>query len=89
MNQFQLKREDTVVKIWFGPHKEHNRGYSWEHTFANELDAITYYKLLLASVEEHVRAIRTNAYNDGYKDGRGKKSRKTWFNGCINDKGEE
>jgi len=88
MAKFELQRAVNTVKVWFGPHKTVNRGYTFEHEFNNEIDAITYYELLQTSVETHIETIRKNAYNEGYKDGRGKKSRKTWFSDCINYLGE-
>lgn len=56
---------------------------NYEYIFTWNCNDDVYAELLRRQIsgkmEEHLRKIREEAYLDGYRDGRGKKAKKTWF----------
>lgn len=85
--RFEAAQDGKKVSI----RVQYDTGLSWwhyhEHEFADETVAKVMCDRLIEGMETRVRHIAKTAYEQGYKDGRGKKKRKTYFTRCINAAG--
>lgn len=79
----KITRDKNKLTIEFDTH----RGWvvNFSRTSEHEIDAI----LLKEHIEEvfsnRIEAIRRDAYEKGWKDKSSQKTKRTWFNRCINN----
>lgn len=59
----------------------------WGYTFTFNAGSKDYAAMLSHNLRDHLekslRTIREHAYNDGWKDAKAKRGKKTWFSGLL------
>lgn len=83
------KRDNNCVKILIGtdlPHDcegkiETTIPFSWEQT--HPYQAALLQKYIDERLRDWMRCIRRESYEAGYRDGKGKKRKETWFSSLL------
>jgi len=84
--KIQIKQDKEIVTIsvtfrsgWAGDYNYH---------FTNNCEQPSYAGLVAEQINDQfhnqIKLIRESAYNKGYTDGKGHKTKSTWFGDCFN-----
>jgi hypothetical protein len=87
--KFNLRIKGGSLSVAIQPFPGVNREHWFTHDFGDEIVATAMRLLIEQQLSERISRIRRNAYNAGFKAGRGKRQKDDYFSGCINYPGKD